>query len=72
MRVVLEHSVGPWSGMRQILGTVEQVKAAMQVGEMPPYIANIQFGDRTNGAQLVGARRSYILYREIVPPLSGE
>jgi hypothetical protein len=72
MRVVLEHSVGPWAGMRQILGTVDQVRAAMGVNEMPPYIGNIQFGDHVAGAQLVGARRSYILYREIVPPLSGE
>jgi hypothetical protein len=58
--------------MRQILGTLDQVKAAMQVGELPHYIANISFGDRTNGAALVAARRSYILYKEVLPPSIGE
>ena len=71
MRVVLEHTVGAWAGMRQILGTLDQVKEAMQVSELPAYIANIQFGDRVNGAALVGPRRSYILYREINPPTPG-
>lgn len=68
MRVVLEHSQGAWAGMRQILGTVDQVLAAMQVAEMPPYIAGLDFGDRTAGAALVVVKKSYLLYREQVPP----
>lgn len=68
MRVVLEHSIGPWAGVSQILGTLDQIKLAMQVNELPSYIADVDFGDRKNSAVLVGPRRSYILYREIPPP----
>ncbi len=67
MRVVLEHTVGAWAGMRQILGTLDQVRAALQLSEMPAYIADINFGDRTGGAALVGPKKSYILYREVPP-----
>lgn len=69
MRVVLEHTQGSWAGILQILGTVEQVKESMQVAELPSYIADINFGDRTNGASLVTMKRSYVLYREIIAPI---
>ena len=68
VRIVLEHTRGTWSGMRQILGTVDQVKASLQVDELPSYIANLNFGDRVNGASLVAVKRSYILYRELIAP----
>ena len=68
MRVVLEHTQGLWSGIHQILGTVEQVKTGMGVGELPAYIPDIQFGDRVNGASLVACKRSYVLYREVITP----
>ena len=68
MRVVLEHTQGIWSGIHQILGTTDQVKQNMGVGELPAYIPDIQFGDRVNGASLVSCKRSYVLYRELVIP----
>ena len=68
MRVVLEHTQGRWSGIHQILGTVDQVKAGMGVAELPTYIPDIQFGDRVNGASLVACKRSYVLYRELIIP----
>ena len=68
MRVVLEHTQGRWSGIHQILGTVDQVKADMSIGELPGYIPDINFGDRVNGASLVACKRSYVLYRELIVP----
>lgn len=68
MRVVLEHTKGTWAGLHQILGTVDQVKAGMGVGELPAYIPDINFGDRINGASLVACKRSYVLYRELIVP----
>ena len=68
MRVVLEHVKGPWAGICQILGTVKQVKTDMGVVELPAYIPDINFGDRISGASLVAAKRSYVLYRELIVP----
>ncbi len=69
MRVVLEHTKhGPWAGICQILGTVDQVRKDMGVGELPAYIPDINFGDRVNGASLVACKRSYVLYRELIVP----
>ena len=68
MRVVLEHTQGRWSGIHQILGTVDQVKADMSVAELPGYIPDINFGDRVNGASLVACKRSYVLYCELIVP----
>lgn len=68
MRVVLEHTQGARAGMCQILGTLDQVKVDLGVGELPSYIPDINFGDRVNGASLVAAKRSYVLYRELIVP----
>ena len=68
MRVVLEHTQGLWSGIYQILGTTDQVKADTGVGGLPNYIPDIQFGDHVNGASLVACKRSYVLYRELIVP----
>ena len=68
MRVVIEHTQGTRAGLHQILGTVDQVKADMQVAELPGFIADISFGDRINSASLVGINRSYVLYRELITP----
>lgn len=64
-RVVLEHTNGPYAGLRQIVGTLEDYAAA---GITPPSYEEsivISPGKRTGSASLIRCYPSYYLYREV-------
>jgi len=66
-RVVFEHRLGPWKGLWQITGTTDDFLKGIAVpGLSEPFSALPDH--RLTQAGLVAARRSYLLYREIVQP----
>lgn len=59
-RVVLEHVKGRFKGIRQILGTTDQ----LDVEVMPQYIPKIDFIDHKGSAELVTETPRLVHYRE--------
>ena len=61
-RVVLLHTLGPYPGLRQILGTTTDFAE----GPLPPMIADCTFWpDKRQGeAWLVKTKRRYVMYQE--------
>lgn len=64
-RVVLEHTNGPYAGLRQILGTTDDYADAGE--KIPSYVQEVVFspGKRTGDASLIRSLRRHILYREV-------
>ena len=64
-RVVLEHTNGPYAGLRQIVGTLEDYAAQ---GITPPTYEEgivITPGQRRGDASLIRCTPSFYLYREV-------
>jgi hypothetical protein len=65
-RIVLEHTRGPYKGLKQITGHTDQFG-----GQQPPAITSefdITPGNRKGVASLVASRPRFLLYREIFTP----
>ena len=65
-RVVLEHTNGPFKGLKQIMGHSDDFK-----GEPPPTVTpefDITPGTRKGVAGLVKSTLRFLLYREITKP----
>lgn len=68
MRLVIEHTKGPWAGMHQIVGEKTDLLLALNFTELPTILAMTNSEGIVTGASLVTAKRSYILYRELIEP----
>lgn len=62
-RIVLAYEVGPLAGLRQIVGTEDQLS-----GELPPnpQAISVQFLDHTGVCQLDGVFKTWMRFREVV------
>jgi hypothetical protein len=65
-RLVLRYTTGPFSGLRQIVGTVTDLS---QTGDLPSLLSNVELSD---GRHLTMVRElprpRYVVYREQEPP----
>lgn len=61
-RVVLRHA----SGLRQIVGTTDDLKRNLQVEDLPSSLPAIDFGDHLSPCRIETPRRRYVVYREAV------
>lgn len=69
MRLVLEHTQGPYKGLLQIVGYLGQL---LQEGESLKDLPTLQpfnRGAEQIAASLVAVKRTYILYRELMVPV---
>lgn len=62
-RIVFEHRLGPWRGLRQILGTTDDLRGEPIPATSDPFTA-VPDG-REAVAGLITAKQSYLVYREI-------
>ena len=61
-RVVLLHTLGPYAGLRQIMGTT----ADFEPGPLPPTVPDITIrpSERKADAWLVKIKQRYVMYQE--------
>jgi hypothetical protein len=64
-RIVFEYTTGHLTGLRQIVGTTEELPA------LPPLVSDVVFREHKTLMSLVAVKRTYILYREPIVPPSG-
>lgn len=69
-RVVLVYTTGRYAGLHQILGTVDQLQATLQVSDLPAFVEPVQFLDHSGACSLVTVTPRYALYREIFTPVT--
>lgn len=67
-RIVLEHTQGICKGLFGIYGTTDQLKADLNVSELPDFLPDVDMRDHINAVCLVRVTPRYVLYREITPP----
>lgn len=66
-RIVLEHVYGRLAGLQQILGTEDQLLRGPEgTAPLPTFIPDANFGDHVGPINLIAAKRSYHLYREVI------
>ena len=63
LRIVFEHTMGRYAGLRQIVGTTDEFEGATPPTTSEPF--NAIPDNRPAQAGLVSAHRGYLLYREI-------
>ncbi len=70
MKLVLEHTKGPYQGVLQILGDSSQLlQEGETIADLPTLLGPMtRPPDETIHASLVGVKKSYILYRELIEP----
>jgi hypothetical protein len=66
-RVVLRHGSGRRTGLRQILGTVDQALQELGVESLPSQIEGVDFVGHRGSCRLVGVFKRYVLYTEVTP-----
>jgi hypothetical protein len=71
-RVVLEYTTGVYAGLKQIVGTVSQLREQMSVAELPAFVPEVQFLDHKGAVNLVRSRRHYVHYREVITPAGAQ
>lgn len=62
-RIVLHHA----TGLYQILGLETDLKASLQLNDLPLRVEPVDFLDHQGACELVSVTPHYVLYREIVP-----
>ena len=67
-RVVLEHTNGPFKGLKQIMGHVDNMGGGKGAPEATTEEFDITPGARKGIAGLVKSTPRYLLYREITKP----
>jgi hypothetical protein len=60
-RVVLEHTIGPLAGLRQIVGLLGDTDTPASS------VSNVRIGDHVGTATLVHVKPRYVLYQEAPP-----
>lgn len=71
-RILLEYTTGAYKGLKQILGTDDELHEKMGRVTLPDFLPEVEFLDHTAAVNLVKVTPRYVLYREvIVPALSG-
>lgn len=67
-RVVLWHCKGRFSGLRQILGRVSELKEKLGERALPEFVDGVAFRDHVGTASLHRVRQRYVEYKENMPP----
>ena len=62
-KVVLQHTTGPMAGMCRIMGTVNDAP-----DPLPAFLPEVDMLSHHAPVSLVGVKRSYVLYREVIDP----
>jgi hypothetical protein len=62
-RIVLEHRAGRLKGVHSIVGLQSEAP-----NPLPEFVPEVDLQDHTAPTCLVGVKRSYVLYREVVEP----
>ncbi len=73
-RIILEYTSGAYRGLRQIVGTEDQLRTRLtpEVTELPSFIEGANFIEgRTGSCSLIRVKPRYILYRELIVPEQG-
>lgn len=67
-RIVLEYTLGIYKGLRQILGTDDQLKEKFNTADLPSFVGDVQLLTHKSGCSLIRVKPRYILYRELILP----
>ena len=65
-RIVLEHTTGPYKGLKQIMGHSDEFGGQPPPASTEPF--DISPGTRKGIASLVASKTRYLLYREVTIP----
>lgn len=62
-KVVLQHTTGPMAGMMRIMGNVADAP-----DPLPDFIPEVDMLSHHAPVGIIGIKRSYVLYREVMDP----
>lgn len=65
-KVVVQHTTGPLTGMFRIMGDQKDAP-----DPYPGFLPEVHMVTHVAPVGLVGVRRSYVLYREVIDPKNG-